>query len=350
MDQQLIFVLYLQLVAFGLVSSGNVCGRPPLAKNAVLSEERRIYEPGEEVTFLCAKGYRMSGGSRKITCSISGKWSTPTIRCSPKLCSYPGPLENGHIIFSSLEFGSNLTFQCMEGYFLHGQNTSHCKDDGTWDVGLPHCEPIFCPMPDIPHFGKIKHIRPMEGNKTRFGEQVQYECQPPFVLFGNETAFCQADGNWTEMPQCKKVSCSPPTSIPNGFMSFAVIREYGYQENIKYGCKPDFVLDGPSEVQCMKTGKWSLKPVCRAHCTVSISRGRVFYNGKKYWIENLPDKKVQHSESVAFYCKDEKNKCGYPVLSQCVDGHLEIPSCFIEPGKAEYVFQSSKLPSEIKQC
>ncbi|KAG2456273.1 APOH protein, partial [Polypterus senegalus] len=136
----------------------------------------------------------------------------------------------------------------LDGYFLHGQNTSHCKDDGTWDVGLPHCEPIFCPMPDIPHFGKIKHIRPMEGNKTRFGEQVQYECQPPFVLFGNETAFCQADGNWTEMPQCKKVSCSPPTSIPNGFMSFAVIREYGYQENIKYGCKPDFVLDGPNQM------------------------------------------------------------------------------------------------------
>lgn len=60
-----------------------------------------------------------------------------------------------------------------------------------------------------------------------------------------------------------EVSCPIPTGIPNGFITFAVMRKHGYKEKIKYGCVDHYVLDGDAEIQCQNTGNWSSKPVCR---------------------------------------------------------------------------------------
>ncbi|MBN3299109.1 APOH protein, partial [Amia calva] len=194
------------------------------------------------------------------------------------------------------------------------------------------------------------HTKMFSDNTTQFGDTVRYDCSPPYVLFGSEIGTCQANGNWTEMPECRVVTCPYPPKIQNGFMQFAVMREHGYQESIKYGCNPEYFLDGPSEIRCEKTGSWSVLPVCRASCIVGIQRGRIFYNAKKIWIEDLPQKKVQHSDHVAFYCKNKEKNCGYPVVTQCFDGTLKIPECFEEPSAMTYKFQSKKLPSEIQMC
>lgn len=60
-----------------------------------------------------------------------------------------------------------------------------------------------------------------------------------------------------------EVSCAIPAGIPNGFITFAVMREHGYKETVKYGCVDHFVLDGDAEIRCQNTGNWSSKPVCR---------------------------------------------------------------------------------------
>lgn len=59
------------------------------------------------------------------------------------------------------------------------------------------------------------------------------------------------------------VSCAVPTGIPNGFITFAVMRQHGYKEKVKYACNDHYVLDGEAEIQCQNTGNWSSKPVCR---------------------------------------------------------------------------------------
>nr|XP_006635542.1 PREDICTED: beta-2-glycoprotein 1 [Lepisosteus oculatus] len=328
-----------------------VCGRPPLIENAEMEDDRRVFEAGEETFYTCKPGYKTTGGSRKVVCTLSGAWSRPTLKCSRKSCPVPGPLLNGQIQFPvDISFQSVVNFTCHEGYVLQGAHTSQCQHDGTWSQPLPVCETVTCGLPDIPQYGLIHHTKKITGNTTQFGDVVKYECSPPYALFGNEFGSCQANGNWTKPPECKIVTCPFPSGIPNGFMTFAVVRDYGYREKIKYGCNPSFIPDGPLEIQCEKTGNWSAKPVCRASCIIDIRRGRIFYSSKKIWIEDLPEKRVQHSEHVAFYCKNEEKKCGYPVVTQCVDGTLNIPECFKEPGAVEYKLNYKSLPSEIKMC
>lgn len=60
-----------------------------------------------------------------------------------------------------------------------------------------------------------------------------------------------------------EVTCPIPTGIPNGFITFAVMREHGYKETVKYGCVEHYVLEGDAEIHCQNTGNWSSKPVCR---------------------------------------------------------------------------------------
>ena len=60
-----------------------------------------------------------------------------------------------------------------------------------------------------------------------------------------------------------EVSCPIPKGIDHGFITFAVKREHSYKEKVKYGCSEHYVLDGPAEIHCDKTGNWSNKPVCR---------------------------------------------------------------------------------------
>ncbi|MGH0139960.1 UNVERIFIED_CONTAM: hypothetical protein FKN15_070307 [Acipenser sinensis] len=237
---------------------------------ARVQDEMQVYEPGQEIIYQCNPGYRMTAGSRKNICKATGTWPSPTMKCSP----------------------------------------------------------VTCGLPEIPKYGLIKHHTKLTGNTTYFGDTVQYECSSPYVLFGNEFGSCSANGNWTETPECKLVTCPPPTDIKNGFMSFAILRKHGYGEKIRYGCDSNYVLDGSMEIQCEKTGHWSTKPVCRASCIISVKRARIFYNGKKIWIKDLTASRVQHAEMVAFYCKDKDRECGYPVLTQCVDGNLIIPSCY----------------------
>lgn len=59
------------------------------------------------------------------------------------------------------------------------------------------------------------------------------------------------------------VVCPVPDTIPHGFITFAVKREHSYKERVKYGCEPNYVMDGAPEIECEKTGRWSPKPVCR---------------------------------------------------------------------------------------
>jgi hypothetical protein len=59
------------------------------------------------------------------------------------------------------------------------------------------------------------------------------------------------------------VSCSIPPTIDHGIITFAVMREAGYKEKVKYQCQEHYVLDGSEEIQCQNTGNWSTLPVCR---------------------------------------------------------------------------------------
>ncbi|XP_070684505.1 beta-2-glycoprotein 1-like [Pempheris klunzingeri] len=339
-----------QLALYTTVTSKKVCSRPPVTDGIDELTLKRVYEVGEEVTLTCERGYLPSTATaQRITCTSMGEWTQSDLACSPKMCPIPRPLQPLAKGRTEAPFKSMLNFTCDDGYVMQGANESMCLHDGTWSNPPPLCKAVSCQLPTPPRDGRIVHDRPVTGTTVVYGQEWTYECTSPKAP-SHEKGSCMADGSTTEPPVCREVSCSIPTGIPNGFITFAVIRQHRYKETIKYACNEHYTLDGEAEIQCQNTGNWSSKPVCRAPCKVGIKRGRIFYNAKKLWIADLKPNRVLHGEHVVFYCLNKAEKCGYPVASTCYDGDLPIPECFEEPGSVEYRLKAKSLPSEITMC
>ncbi|KAM4597531.1 beta-2-glycoprotein 1-like [Polymixia lowei] len=350
MAPMLVLLLLCQVALYATVTSKKVCGRPPITDGIDESTLKRVYEVGEEVTLSCELGYVSSTAApRRMTCTAAGEWTNSDLTCASKMCPIPRPLQALAAGRTELPFKTVLNFTCDEGYVMEGANETICLHDSTWSHPPPLCKAVSCALPKPPRDGRIIHDKRTAGATTVYGQGWTYECNPPKAP-SYERGSCLADGNATEPPVCREVSCSIPEGIPNGFMTFAVLREHGYKEKVKYACNEHYVLDGEAEVQCQNTGNWSSKPVCRSPCTVGIKRGRIFYNAKKLWIADLKPNRVLHREPVVFYCLNKAEKCGYPVASTCNDGTLSIPECFEEPGRVEYNLKSGTLPSEIRMC
>lgn len=62
---------------------------------------------------------------------------------------------------------------------------------------------VTCPPPKIPEFGVISYHTLKPGNVSVFQDMITFECLPSFALLGNETAMCTANGNWSNIPECK---------------------------------------------------------------------------------------------------------------------------------------------------
>lgn len=350
MAPTLALLVLCQLALYTTATSKKVCSRPLVTDGIDELTLKRVYEVGEEVTLTCEQGYLPSTATpRRMTCSATGEWTQSDLICSPKMCPIPRPLQPLAMGRTEAPFKSVLNYTCDDGYVMLGANESRCLHDGTWSNPPPVCKAVNCPLPKPPVGGRIVHDKPVTGNTIMYGQGWTYECNRPKAP-SYERGSCMADGSATEPPVCQDVSCAVPTGIPNGFITFAVMRQHGYKEKVKYACNDHYVLDGEAEIQCQNTGNWSSKPVCRAPCTVGIKRGRIFYNAKKIWIADLKPNRVLHGEHVAFYCLNKAERCGYPVASTCNDGTLPIPECFEEPGKVEYTLRAKTLPSEIAMC
>ncbi|XP_008418598.1 beta-2-glycoprotein 1-like [Poecilia reticulata] len=344
-------LLLLSIAAlFTTVAPAKVCGRPRVSDGVDVSSMKRVFEIGEDVTLSCEQGYSPSTATPpRITCTATGEWTPANLACSPRMCQIPRPLQPFAKGRTEAPFKSVLNFSCDDGYVMVGANESRCLHDGTWSHPPPLCKGVNCPLPKSPREGRIVHDKAVTGTSTIYGQGWTYECNPPKAP-SYERGSCMADGSATEPPVCRDVSCPIPPSIANGVITFAVMRQHGYKEKVKYSCNEHYTLEGEAEIQCQNTGNWSSKPVCRAPCEVGIKRGRIFYNARKIWIEDLRPNRVLHGEHVAFYCKNKAEKCGYPVASTCNDGNLPIPDCYEQPGKIEYNLRSKNLPSEIRTC
>ncbi|XP_074870803.1 beta-2-glycoprotein 1 [Carettochelys insculpta] len=318
------------------VIADRVCPKPPRVPFAHVDVDKRVYQSGEEIIYTCDPGYSHHSGSRKYTCPWSGKWPINTMQCIPKKCPYPGPLKNGMIHFTDFNYQSLVHFSCEAGYTLNGTDTIQCMANGQWNATLPECQPVTCASPSLPEFGVISYHKLTPGNVSVFQDVIVFECLSSFALIGNETATCMANGNWSDIPECKYVQCPQPTGIENGFVNFAVRRTYHYMESVDYGCHNRYVLDGPRESRCEKTGSWSTKPTCKAPCKIPVNRATVLYNGRKIKVQDDLTEGIQHAETITFFCKNKQEKCGYSVPTQCIDGQLTVPSCFKEIGKFSF--------------
>ena len=62
-----------------------------------------------------------------------------------KDCGFPGRPGNGSTIGAEKFFypGEEVTFQCDNGYILFGADRRICQEDGSWSGALPECSKIL---------------------------------------------------------------------------------------------------------------------------------------------------------------------------------------------------------------
>nr|XP_020662110.1 beta-2-glycoprotein 1 isoform X1 [Pogona vitticeps] len=316
------------------------CSRPPQVPFATVDVFKAEYNVGEEITYQCNPGYIARSGSRKYICPLSGRWPSILLTCIPRKCLYPGPLVNGNIQHTDLSYPNSVNFSCDPGYNLQGPKTSHCQADGQWSAKLPQCQPVICPPPPVSEFSALLYHRFKPGNISVFQDKIKFDCLSPLALIGNEIAFCQADGSWSAIPECRRVECPRPQEIENGFINFALRRSFIYKDTVSYGCNDPYVLEGPVDSRCEKTGQWSAKPTCRASCQIPVKRATVLYNDQKVKVQDHLQNGIRHAETIWFFCKNKEHHCSYTAPAQCIDGVLTPPECFKERSWFASVFKT----------
>ncbi|XP_072043841.1 hyalin-like [Amphiura filiformis] len=102
--------------------------------DVIVSESVDICQPNP-----CPNGrecYRNAKNNAYKCDSGSSMTPLPTVGCS-----HPGQVENGYVIPDKevYDFGTRVTFVCMDGFVLKGSTASICSNEMTWSSELPNC-------------------------------------------------------------------------------------------------------------------------------------------------------------------------------------------------------------------
>uniref|UniRef100_A0A667I6Y1 Beta-2-glycoprotein 1 n=1 Tax=Lynx canadensis TaxID=61383 RepID=A0A667I6Y1_LYNCA len=284
----LVLVLFSSFLCH-VATAGRTCPKPDDLPFAIVVPVKASYDPGEQIIYSCQPGYVSRGGMRRFICPLTGIWPINTLKCIP----------------------------------------------------------VTCPPPAIPKFATLSVYKPLAGNNSIYGNKAVFECLPHYAMFGNDTVTCTAHGNWTTLPECREVKCPFPSRPDNGFVNYPAKQTLYYKDKATYGCHDTYVLDGPQEVECNKSGNWSAQPSCKASCKLSVKKATVLYQGERVKLQEKFKDGMLHGEKVSFFCKNKEKKCSYTEDAQCIDGTIEIPKCFKEHSSLAFWKTDA---SDVKPC
>ncbi|NXO38057.1 SVEP1 protein, partial [Locustella ochotensis] len=287
------------------------CGKPPSIPHGYSKGE--TFDMGSKVEFFCDEGYELIGDV-SWTCQNSGKWSKKqSPKCVPTKCPEP-PLAENQLVLREVSYQVGVVqFSCKEGYVLHGSSVLKCLPSQQWNDSFPFCKVVQCSAPPYIPFGD-----PL-ASSLHFGSTVKYVCVDGFLLKGESTIRCQADGSWSlPLPECIPVECPQPEEIQNGIVD---VQGLTYLSTALYTCKPGFELLGNTTVLCGEDGQWlGGRPVCKP---IQCARPKKILNGK-YSFTNF-----HYGQTVRYFCDRGFQLQGEETLRCLETGewNTEVPSC-----------------------
>ncbi|XP_043857219.1 complement C2 [Dromiciops gliroides] len=158
------------------------------------------WAPGSLLTYTCPLGRYPYPVSSRL-CNSNGQWKSPGAsevtrpQCKFIRCPAPVAFENGVYSprLSSHPVGSNVSFECEDGYFLRGSPVRRCRPNGMWDGETAICDSGagHCPDPGIP-IGAVR-----TGYRFNVGDRVKYRCSEKLIMIGSEERECQGNGVWS---------------------------------------------------------------------------------------------------------------------------------------------------------
>ncbi|CAF3978899.1 unnamed protein product [Rotaria sp. Silwood2] len=286
---------------------------------------------GSTITLRCTDNYEFdptSNGSLIIQCQNDGTWtSMPSCRYVQAMCDYSklylpykSRITRMNFKFSekSRQFhmaGSNLEYECEEGYRLNDGKTSlivECLTSGLWS-SLPVCEfaytteqKIRCDYPIFIKNGYIAVYNVTIWEDQTYTGRIFYECNYGFeTLDGTDQIISDCfNGQWTNINDCygkyeseinieekKQAFLEIPTcpkqdlldiesQVENSYVfnvSLQYVRDplaFVYNSYVVRVCLPNFEHDSfspPLKIQCQRnTNNWTGIPICRVKTTTQM--------------------------------------------------------------------------------
>ncbi|NWY42555.1 SVEP1 protein, partial [Sylvia atricapilla] len=211
---------------------------------------------GTIILYTCYSGYELLGNPI-LACQEDGAWNGTAPACVSIECTLPSPPENGFLHVTENTLGSAVRYTCRPGFTLVGSDTRLCLPSRQWSHSAPYCKAVTCNPPTQLLNGKVR------GKNYTHGSVVYYECDPGYQLNGPAERRCQESQKWDgNEPICIPVSCSPPPVLENGQVTG---EDYTFQRHTEYSCNKGFLLDGDRSRVCLANGSWSgIIPVCKA--------------------------------------------------------------------------------------
>ncbi|NXT71221.1 CFAH factor, partial [Chaetops frenatus] len=292
------------------------CADAPSLENPNLRIEREgktIYLAGARFKYVSHSGY-MLDGSTEINCSM-GKW-TAAPSCLEMPCGSVPKVANAQFEGRRKKFyepGETIRYQCDSGFLIVDSPEIICRK-GNW-TAPPFCEDVRCgAAPEIPN-GYIANI-PQE--RYLPGARVLYQCESNFQMTGGNYIVC-SNGQWSQAPVCRDVTCKPPPEIPGGSIEGTKKSRYIPGESAKYQCWKNFKMTGSPTVVC-QNGNWTDLPTCK---------GRAGRCGTPPTIQNgellvFPMQEYRQGDTVEYKCPDFYSLQGSPTIT-CLNGQWTSP-------------------------
>ncbi|NXX45197.1 CR2 protein, partial [Tricholaema leucomelas] len=307
------------------------CGDPPDVFNAdKVRLAGNLFPVDTVITYQCKEGHQFSPGEtiRQIKCQPDFTWSEAPHPCERIHCPHPA-IGNGRLVNEwekkeYYEFEDNLKVTCDDGYSFKDHPKTvvlRCLSDGSWDPPVPECTlESHCPKPDLAHGRELGGSR----NYYKVGTQLWLKCDAGYVLRGQDSTTCQADGSWSPLPFCDKV-CGPPPQISSGQHS-GWGKEHFYGAEVTYSCAEGLSLIGNASIYCTSHDGVNLTwsgpaPQCKVVRCPSpvVERGRMVSQ-----MVTFP-----YKATVRFTCEEGFALHG-AAESQCLDDsswHPPLPTC-----------------------
>ncbi|NXJ38080.1 SUSD1 protein, partial [Ciconia maguari] len=135
----------------------------------------------------CNDGYKLENGEHSFHPDEN------VVSCKEIGCGSPPEMKHGYIVGNySLLPGSTVHYECREGFYSNERKFSYCTANETWEPATLSCKGVDCGVPP-----SILNAHPASVNGTTYGSEVTYSClHGYFIASGNQTAVCNAKGQW----------------------------------------------------------------------------------------------------------------------------------------------------------
>ncbi|XP_044588526.1 sushi, von Willebrand factor type A, EGF and pentraxin domain-containing protein 1 isoform X2 [Cotesia glomerata] len=210
------------------------------------------YKIGALAKYRCERGYKVVGEPLS-TCEDNGKWSGEVPQCIFVDCGKPDSILHGEYTLTSnaTYYGAAALYVCDSNYDLDGFARRLCLENGTWSSETPTCREIRCQ--DLEQVSPLS----IQVSTHSIGGVALYSCPRGYYMEGNETRVCLQNGSWSGfIPACFAMDCKHPGSIENGRI-IVVNGSTLYGGAAEYHCLPLFERVGPFLRKCLDTGIWS---------------------------------------------------------------------------------------------